>query len=145
MIEIEAVVHKLEKCEYGKEEFIHHMHLAVAAWYLTRLPYDEALERMRSALLRFTRHHGVTGYHETITRFWLRLAADFLGSPDGEDLPSQVNALIECYGSKQILFDYYSRERVMSDEARNAWVEPDLRSLDSSAQDRTRAKKKSNY
>ena len=135
--EIETVVYKLENCEYRKEEFTHPMHLAVAAWYLTRLPYEEALDRMRSALLRFTRHHGVTGYHETITRFWLRLVADFLEEPAAPDLASRVNALIECYGNKQILFDYYSREWVMSEEARNGWVEPDLRSLDSPAGETT--------
>jgi hypothetical protein len=129
MAEIEDIVHKLESCEYRKEEFTHHMHLAVAAWYLTSLPHEEALDRMRACLLRFTRHHGVTGYHETITRFWLRLVADFLENNTVQDFPARVSTLIECYGNKQTLFDYYSRERVMSEDARNAWVEPDLRSF----------------
>ena len=125
--EIASVVHKLENCEYRKDEFTHALHLPVAAWYLSHFSREESLDRMRSALLRFTQHHGVTGYHETITRFWLRLTEDFLqqGHPDSP-LADRVNELIERFGRKDLLFDYYSRTRVMSDEARNGWVEPDL-------------------
>lgn len=128
--EIEAAVRRLENCEYRKDEFTHVLHLSVAAWYLEHHGYDEALTRMRSSLLRFTAHHGVTGYHETITQFWLRLCQQFLANRDhGISFGRRVNALVEAYGDKQILFDYYSRERVMSEEARQQWVEPDRRSL----------------
>ena len=71
--EIETVVHNFEACAYSTAEFTHARHLAVAAWYLHTLSPDAALDRVRQSLLRFTAHHGVKGYHETITRFWMIL------------------------------------------------------------------------
>lgn len=126
--EIEAVVHSFERCEYGVHEFDHSKHMAVAAWYLRHFSFEGALGRMRCSLLRFTEHHGVKGYHETITRFWLELAAgNLLVESAGRSLVEQVNELIRKYGDKNTLFDYYTREVVMSEEARERWVEPDLK------------------
>jgi hypothetical protein len=128
--EIETVVRKLENCEYGIHEFGHDKHLAVAAWYLASLGPQEALDRMRASLLRFTKHHGKTGYHETITRFWLELVEQFLRAEAGADpLADKVNRLLCRYSDKNIVFAYYSRQLVMSEEARREWVSPDLRDL----------------
>jgi len=128
--EIEEVVTKFEQCEYGLAEFPHARHLTVAAWYLTRLPAEEAMAAMRRGLLRFTAHHKKQGYHETITRFWMELVGEFLGrhSP-GRTLAESVTVLLENYANKQIMFEYYSRERVMSDAAKKGWLEPDLKAL----------------
>lgn len=125
--EIASVVHKFENCEFQNSEFTHACHLTVAAWYLSHFSPEESLERMRSALLRFTNHHGVKGYHETITRFWLLMSANFLGqAPTEWSFTDKVNELIQRLGRKDMLFDYYTREKVMSDEARSGWIEPDL-------------------
>jgi hypothetical protein len=40
-----------------------------------------------------------------------------------------ANDLIEKYGDKNLPLTYYSRERLMSWEARTRWVEPDLKAL----------------
>ena len=126
--EIEEVVRKFEACEYENHEFCHSRHLAVAAWYLTCFSPELALEKMRSALLRFTQHHGRKGYHETITRFWLFIVREFLETaPDQNSLAEKVNKLISRYNDKNLLFEFYDRERVMSDEARQTWIEPDLK------------------
>jgi len=128
--EIEAVVHKFESCEYGVKDFDHGKHLAVAAWYLGHFSFENALARMRSSLVRFTAHHGVKGYHETITRFWLELVAAHLHTaPAGSCLTDVVHQLVRVYPDKNILFDYYTREVVMSDEARERWVAPNLKAL----------------
>jgi hypothetical protein len=132
--EIQDVVRRFETCAYRKDEFVHARHLAVAAWYLWTSAPGEALDRMRAMLLQFTAHHGVTGYHETITRFWLQAVQEQLGSPVTESaFVARVNDLIQRLGSKDLLFRYYSRELVMSDEARRAWIEPDLQDLAASA------------
>jgi hypothetical protein len=126
--EIEEVVRKLETCEYDNHEFYHSRHLAVAAWYLTFFPPELALEKMRASLLRFTQHHGRKAYHETITRFWLLMVQQFLQTAPGS-LPQQVNELIHRYNDKNLLFEFYDRERVMSEEARQSWVEPNRNHL----------------
>jgi hypothetical protein len=126
---IHEVVESFEGCVYAPEEFIHARHLTVAAWYLCTLPEDLALSRMRESLLRFTAHHGKQGYHETITRFWMQLLAEHLRRQETEQSDLQrINDVVARY-PKATLFDYYSRDRVMSDTAKRVWVEPDLRTI----------------
>lgn len=128
---IREVVGKFERCQYAAQEFTHVRHLTVACWYLCTLPEKEALDRMREGLLRFTTHHGKQVYHETITRFWIELLADHLGQmPAGMSLTDKTNNAVEHHGNKELLFSFYSRERVMSERARRAWVEPDLQAMD---------------
>jgi len=123
---IREVVEKFERCVYAPEEFIHTRHLTVAAWYLCTLEEDVALNRMREGLLRFTAHHGKQGYHETITRFWMQLLAEHLQRHVGEvSHVRRINDVVARY-PKETLFDYYTRDRVMSEIAKREWVEPDL-------------------
>jgi len=125
--EIGEVVRKFEGCEYALAEFTHARHVTVACWYLctsgtTSTGHDgrhsagvspEPLARMRTGLQRFIAHHGRQGYHETITRFWMELLGRFLSSfGSGTAVVVKVNRAVECYGSKDILYAYYSRERV---------------------------------
>jgi hypothetical protein len=60
----------------------------------------------------------------------MELVGSFLRNPNpGRTLVESVNALIERYSSKEILFTYYSRERVLSEVAKREWLEPDLQAL----------------
>jgi hypothetical protein len=128
--EIEEVVTRFERCEFALEEFTHARHLTVACWYLCTLPPDQALARMRDGLQRFITHHQKQGYHETITRFWMELLEHYLCQcPSEAALVSKVNQAIQRFASKDVLFSYYSRECVMSDAARTAWIAPDLRPI----------------
>ncbi len=130
--DLAEVVRRFETCEFANTEFVHAAHLGVAVAYLSELPLEEAMARMRAALVGFSRHHGRMGYHETITRFWLVLVSQFLrahcaGLPAFE----AANRVVAEYADKKLLFTYYSRDFVMSDEARARWVEPDLLPLTS--------------
>jgi hypothetical protein len=127
---IQEVVEKFERCEYAAEQFTHARHLTVACWYLGTSSPEEALARMRASLRRFTAHHGKEGYHETITRFWMELLANYLRQfPACTPLTKKTNAALERYGAKDVLFSYYTRERVMSQTAKREWAEPDLRAI----------------
>jgi hypothetical protein len=87
---------------------------------------------MRHGLQKFIAHHGKQGYHETITRFWMELLANYWGRcPQAAALVNKVNGALQEFASKDVLFSYYSRDRVMSDAARAAWIEPDLRPISS--------------
>lgn len=129
---IADVVEKFEGCKFGVEEFTHARHLTVAAWYLCHLPPEEALVRMKTGLVRFIEHHGKQGYHETITRFWMEIVGKFLGSmPRDAAIIKKVNNVVERYDNKDVLFEYYLRERVLSETAKKEWVEPDLKIIGS--------------
>ena len=106
-------VRRFERCEYALEEFRHSEHLKVAWTYLKLYGYDAAVSRMRTGLQRFSAHHNKSGYNETITVFWMRKL-------------QQQCAEFLCEMPKEILFQHYTRERVMGDEAKKQWIEPDL-------------------
>jgi hypothetical protein len=126
--EILTMVDRLERCLLGKEEFHHRDHLAVAVVYLYSADIETAMDRMRASLKRFAAHHGVTGlYHETLTRFWLRQVEMRLDC--GQCLRDSVRSIQEQLSDKNLAFEYYSRERIGSQDAREMWMEPDLRPL----------------
>ena len=71
------------------------------------------------------------GYHETITRVFLRGVRLFLGEADPkEPLHELVNELLlSPMGRRDWPLRFYSRERLFSVEARRAFIPPDLAAL----------------
>ncbi len=130
--EIESIVCEFELCEMPPARFNHRAHLTVAASYLLRLPFAEAHERLRTSLLRFLKAHGVEeGYNETVTLFWLkRINRRIQNTKRNRGAYEIVNKVLEDSGDSRIIYDYYTKERLASREARNGWVEPDLERLD---------------
>jgi hypothetical protein len=126
--DILTLVERLERCLLEKEEFHHRDHLTVAVVYLYASDLETAMDRMRSSLKRFAAHHGVTGlYHETLTRFWLLQVERHLDR--SECLNRSVRAIQEQLNDKNLVFEYYSRERINSQQARETWLKPDLKEL----------------
>lgn len=124
--EVQRVVERFERCEFALAEFDHAAHLTVALARLWEMPFEPALTKMREDLLRFSAHHQKQGYNETITQFWLRLVEMYMKKFSEDSLWKQANGLVEHLGDKQVLFRHYSKEWVMSEEAKSGWVEPDL-------------------
>jgi len=126
--EILTLVDRLERCLLGKEEFHHRDHLTVAVVYLRASDLETAMDRMRASLKRFAEHHSVTGlYHETLTRFWLLQVDQRLDRR--ECLSESVRKVREQLNDKNLVFNYYSRERIDSTEARETWLDRDLKEL----------------
>ena len=118
-----------------KEEWTHRAHLLVALWQATRLPAAEALGAMRAGILRLNAAHGVVttpsrGYHETITRAYMRLIVRFVeDEPEGTSWADRATRLMARHGEREHLLRYYTRDRLFSAEARFGWVEPDRAAL----------------
>jgi hypothetical protein len=134
-MEVKARVRGFEDCTLPDSEFDHPSHLTVALSYLhlSRLTVPEATTRMREALYRFLNHHGHDHqkYNETITLFWVKLVRSFLDRTDtARPIADIANEMIESFGSSRFIYDYYSKERLSSEEARKRWVGPDLKPLD---------------
>ena len=130
--EIERLVESFESCVVAPAEFGHGAHLAVALWYLAALPATEAAVRMREGLRRYTKHNNAeAAYNETVTLFWLKLVRHFLDRA-GLSLPLDVraNELLDTYNNSQLVYEYYSRDLIQTPEAKESWVEPDLKPLD---------------
>jgi hypothetical protein len=134
--EIECLVRNFESCLLPRARWTHHAHLTVALWYCLRHPWPEAVRRVRTGIKRYNEASGIKtppvgGYHETMTLFWLRMVRRYLETVSREcSLVALTNELVERYGNSRLPFEYYTRERLMSAEARAGWLEPDLKSLD---------------
>src|SRR3979409_1445301 len=94
--EIRSLVNEFEACSFHPSEFKHHQHLAVVLWYVADLPRTDASERMKSGIRHLAESYGKTGYHETITEFWLRMVCGFLMEGERtESITVLANRLIE--------------------------------------------------
>ena len=128
--QIDSVVQGFESCSTDKTQFKHQDHLTVAVCYLQQSTVPEAVNKMRSGLLRFLNQHGVDRqkYNETITVFWFEVVADALGAmPTGLTLVEQCNRVVEQFCSANLALQYYSAALLFSERAREEFVDPDLK------------------
>jgi len=112
--------------------FRHADHIRLAWIYLRENDYPMAEDRMRESIRKFAQMAGAgQKYHETITTAWMRLV----------HIASRLSAQIASFEefaqahawllNKDVIFEFYSPERLKSDSARTNWVEPDLKSFPS--------------
>jgi hypothetical protein len=105
----------------------------MAFWYLSRLDEAQATARIRSGILHYNDCQGTpntddSGYHETLTLFWIRIVMKFLKDADASWSELEVaNRLVEAYADRSGLWrEYYSFDLIRSAESRKRWIEPDL-------------------
>jgi hypothetical protein len=109
--------------------FGHREHLELAWTYLRRYPTDEAAKVMVAAIQRIARQHGAEDkYHETITRAWLHFVAVHIQSWGAESFEEFMDRNPDLLDRK-LIEHFYSRELILTESARAAWVRPDLRPL----------------
>ena len=123
-------VSRVESCAYPNAEFKHADHIRLAWIYLRRYGPEGAEERIIATIQRFATSLGHTQkYHETMTRAWLRLvAAAYSASPEAasfDDFIDKHGWLLE----RDALSAFYTKSCLLSDLARQQWVEPDRRPL----------------
>lgn len=116
-------------------EFTHRAHVTVAVHHLHRYGVHEGGRRVREGILRLNAANGIVqtptrGFHETITQVYLRVLGDFVSrAAAGADTTTLANAAWRELGDPALPLRWYSRDRLMSWEARSGWVEPDLAAL----------------
>jgi hypothetical protein len=127
--EIISLVHSFEACTIHPAEFKHYQHLTVALWYVANFSDDEATVKVRTGIQKLAAAYGKTGYHETITLFWLAIVRDFFPRSDPGSLAELANKLADECADKNLIRNYYSEDLLTSDNAKNGWVAPDLKPL----------------
>jgi len=121
----------LEGFEAGRlAEFHHRDHIRMAWLYLSRLGPERGAAQIVQGIRRFAELKDArTLYHETLTRFWIRLvAAAMAQAPAAPSFDAFLAAHPEL-ADKERPRVFYRRETLMSDSARACWVEPDLAAL----------------
>jgi len=134
MTEDEVFLTAFEAGTWPFDKWHHREHIRVAYLYLSRHPYETALDRMRSGIKALNAAHKVPetptrGYHETMTQGWLRLTHHFLSQSGKCESSEAFVAKHPGLLQKDALLSHYTRDRLLSLEARNGFVEPDLRPL----------------
>ena len=134
--EIIRIGEGLFACALPRAEWTHAAHFAAALWLMRYRPELDAGAAMPGLIRAYNQSTGrvndaTGGYHETITLASLRAARGVLKAyPPDMPVYRIVNALMATnLADPNWLLEYWSRERLMSVEARRAWVEPDLKPL----------------
>jgi hypothetical protein len=134
--DVEKLVARFHAGAIPRQEWTHTAHLAIGLWHVARFGPDEALARLRSGIRKLNESNGVPnsasdGYHESITRAYVVLLAEFLGTcPE----PIQVEECARALGrtrlaDRAVLLTFYTKQTLMSVRARAEWVEPDREPL----------------
>ncbi len=134
--EVETLFRAFETQTLPKKEWTHQAHLVVGLCFLRKFPQEEATAKIRAGIWRLNETNGTentdfSGYHETITLFYIWTIGKFLSETNGENAAHVLanNLLLSHYADKLFPLKFYSRELLMSKEARKNWVEPDLKPL----------------
>ena len=134
--DIEHVGERFLARSLPKEEWTHEAHLATTTWLLLRRPEIDLDERLPDLIRSYNESVGgvnndTQGYHDTITRAFLAGVRLFLSEADPKaPLHELVNELLlSPMGRRDWPLRFYSRDRLLSVEARRAFFEPDVAAL----------------
>jgi len=123
-------------CTLPRVEWTHAAHFAAALWLMRYRPDLDPSRDMPPMIRAYNESVGRVnddsgGYHETITQASLRALRGVLdANPAGTPMYEIVNALMaSSLGNPNWLLEYWSRDLLMSVEARRHWQEPDLKAL----------------
>ena len=129
--EVIDLVRSFEDASIPHDDWKHAEHLVVAVYYLSHHDLDTACEKMRTGILNLLEHGFKVDlkkempYHETITLFWMRTVAKYNSSMNGTSLLEKANEVAYKW-DKDYPLNFYTRELLFSDEARDRFVDPDL-------------------
>src|SRR6476620_9342165 len=119
-----------------REEWTHEAHLAATTYLLLRHPEIDLDAELPGLIRRYNESVGgvntdTEGYHDTITRVFLHGIRLFLSEADRNvPLDDLVDGLLlSPMGHRDWPFRFYSRDRLLSLDARRAFVAPDMAAL----------------
>lgn len=145
----DAVAHVGEgliACTLPREEWTHEAHLAATSYLILRHPEIDLDCELAGIISRYNesvggRNSDTEGYHDTITRAYLHGIRLFLEEADAaRPVHELVNGLLMSpMGRRDWPMRFWSKDRLMSVEARRGYVEPDLHELPRSGRRTCRA------
>jgi hypothetical protein len=133
--EIRAIVDGFRNRTLPAAAWTHEAHLITGLWFSYTYSHLETICHLRSGIIAYNISTGgentpERGYHETLTLFWCRILHDFMEKNRTLTLVEACSNLLNSpWSSKELPFQYYSRETLFSMKARATWVQPDLKTL----------------
>ncbi len=111
-------------------QFHHRDHLRLVWFLIRQFGLARAMETTTTGIQRFAAQHGqAEKYHETMTRFWVRIVGHMLEArPDITEFGAFL-AAFPLLLDAGLPYRHWRRETMGSAEARAQWVEPDVLAL----------------
>ncbi len=122
-----------ESSQIPMPDWTHRAHLRMA-WLMADQGEPEAvIPRVKRALIGLLTAYGIPqtetrGYHETVTLAWLKLIQTLRQTTSHRCADTFIDEHPQLL-DKTYLLTFYSRAAIMGGDAREKWVEPDLRPL----------------
>jgi hypothetical protein len=128
----DAFLRGFENGTLPKPEWTHGAHVAAAANYLFGSTVEAVLPQMRARISAYNLAVGgantpTSGYHETLTHFWLLIVSELLRQRQPESRLEAARLAVAVFGQARNLHSlYYTGDVVKDTTARQQWRQPDL-------------------
>lgn len=130
---IRAVAQGLLDTSWPEPDWKHREHCVATLGLILFYPDIDLDAELPGIIQRYNLTHGgqntdTAGYHHTMTLLYLNAIRHFVKTlPPNTAANDACRRLLESpIGKKDYPLRYYSREKIMSKEARRGWVEPDV-------------------
>jgi hypothetical protein len=137
-IEIDEFLAAFESGTLPKERWTHAAHLLAGACYVHCLGQESAINHMRTCVRRYNEAVGgkntaTSGYHETITVFWIKVLDALLFQAQPITRAEFAALAVERFASQRDLFRrFYDFDVIASTEARAVWIPPTRKEMEDS-------------
>jgi hypothetical protein len=133
--EVASFVAAFERGDWPRADWTHHTHLTMATWYLFTVPPSKLLATLEKRIRSYNESVGIvndqsSGYHETLTRFWITVIRDYFESNKFYFSIEVFRKMARLLGHSELPLEYYSRDLLFSARARSEWVDPDLKGIE---------------
>jgi len=130
------LVSQFETCSLPKEKWTHESHFVMALWYCSHLPIPVAMQSIRNGIIKYNVSVGGantddSGYHETITVFYTIMIINYIlkNNPTANFEHKLAGLFQQSFIARDFPLNYYSKNLLMSKDARKQWIAPDIQSL----------------
>jgi len=129
------IVRKFQDHSLDKSLWTHQAHITTAIWYLIHHDREDALCRIRSGIISYNlatggENTGSNGYHETITVYWWRLIDLYIKTHEGLEYDQLCESFLASpYAGQSKAFEFYSKEKLLSAQARACYLAPDIKEV----------------
>ncbi len=127
-------IQQFEACSFPFDQWHHRAHVKLAYLYLIRHGFDAALLKLREGIRAYNAANNLSdeptsGYHETITQFWLRIVEMTVQQYGQLPTADEFFDFHPQLSQKKNHRLFYSPGLFMSPQAKREFVEPDLTNL----------------
>lgn len=133
--QINNLVQKFLNKDLPKDKWTHNTHLIVGIWHCQQYGFYKALPLLKIAIRDYNEAIGThntdsSGYHETLTIFWMIVIRNYLHlHPDISPSQQYSNFLNSDQVKSSYPLEYYTHEKLFGTNARQRWANGDVKKI----------------